>query len=140
MRNTVRPLSNDPRQRLRARLYALRGVSAIITAGVLIALYTFIGPLAVVAGVIITAFAMTLPVVGGLVSVFTLWTGYGISSCPNCPAFSAEEVTVNSRECAVCGEVEHQLGMYVYGWTHHMTEDEWTCSIDCSQAFREGDR
>lgn len=120
----------------RARLVALRALSAVLAVGVTVVVYAAGGPL----GLATTAlFAIVLMMAGPaapLVSLLVVWTGYSVTSCPYCPEFGFRRAGVQHAECAVCGDEEYQIGSTMNGWCHHMSEDEWTCSLDCSSEFR----
>ena len=132
-------MSNTERA-ARARLVALRLFSAVLAVGVVVGVWAAGGPIGLVS---VGLLAAVLTIVGPgapIVSLLVVWTGYRISSCPNCPEVGVERVGIQHARCAVCGDEEYQIGSTMNGWIHHTGPDEWTCSWDCSSEFRaEGD-
>jgi len=130
---------SDSERAARLRLLMLRAFSAVLAIGATAAVYAVGGLYGLVVFGLAGAVSMLVGPAASLVSLLVVWTGYEISSCPHCPQFSFRRVGVQHATCAVCGEQEHQIGSTMNGWIHHLGPDEWTCSIDCSNEFREAD-
>jgi hypothetical protein len=103
-----------------------RGVSAAVVlafaAGgyALHSVYGTAGAVAWAPLAIATLAILTLSPLGTFMSVFTLWSGYWVDSCPNCPAVGVSEMRTGYLECDSCGEravvVEPVVGP---GWVAH---------------------
>jgi hypothetical protein len=109
----------------------------VLAVGVTSVVYAAGGPLGLVAAALAGAFLMTVGPGASLVSLLVVWTGYSVTSCPYCPEFGFRRVGVQHATCAVCDTEEYQIGTTMNGWTHHMSEDEWTCSLDCASEYNE---
>ena len=130
-------MSELTRRGARRKLATMRLASFIITVGLLSALIHFGSPIVWAYVVMIGLIILPLPI-GGVMSVFTVWSGYGVSSCPNCPSFSFEEIKIRRLQCDCCGDVEHQVGMSAYGWIHRGADERLSfCSWDCRNEFDE---
>jgi len=126
----------DAERAARARLVALRLFSAVLAVGVTAVIVVSSGPLGLVAAAVAATALTVLGPGAPVVTLLVVWTGYSVTSCPHCPEIGIQPVGVQHATCAVCDTEEYQIGSTMNGWTHHMSADGWTCSLDCSSEFR----
>lgn len=118
----------------RVKLYALRALSGAFTVGVAYALSAYFGLHYVVLAGIFGFLAFTLPGIGNAMTVFTFWTGYAVTSCPNCPEFGFKKASVITRTCDYCGDEEVLIELSEgAGWwqSHRDGESFLYCTYDC---------
>lgn len=73
---------------------------------------------------------------GDLLTLFTLWTGTYVQSCPRCLQCGFYSVEIETKECAVCGKIEGDVKPIAGGgWI--ISGDEEYCSITCSKEAKE---
>jgi hypothetical protein len=106
----------------------VRAASFLATAGLVIA---------VVAFPVLLPFVLLVPLLllmtpwAAYFSVFTMWAGYYIESCPFCPLVHLEPLEPNAFRCDGCGEAYWEL-YPVYGpGVKIKTGDEVYCSMEC---------
>lgn len=125
---------------------AARGVSLVLTTAVVIAAvlnayllssdpaWTLLGSLFF--GTILWLFIAVSPM-GSIASVFTMWSGYWVNSCPYCMAVSVDRMETTHAECDSCGEHILEVDPVVRDIrvTRHSKDEpvRHYCSTECSR-------
>lgn len=124
---------------VKRRNILLRVASATLTLGTIAALYLYSDPFGWFMALAAVSFAAIPPVVGPLMSIFTLWSGRFVDSCPNCPDVRLRRIEISVERCDWCGHDWVKVDP-VSGETRTHVPDEpghyEYCSISCQKSHR----